>query len=443
MKKFSIPIFALILAVVAGCGGGGGGSDLDGEVSGNIVDFDGNPIRGANVNIDNRNTTTNSSGAFIVTGVRPGTWALKAELAIDGLSYSGQTVVQVFEGERTKNANISVVRQDQQSTLYGVVRDRFGNVLQGAKVFGFAVNPDGFTLSSVVDVTNGLGEYELKSLAAGYTYRVNASGRGFNSDRDEVVLTAGERRRFDFALGDATDPLLSPPQNLVAVAWTSPDETTRSNQQARAIEQIKRLSDPRRVQRLRPESRTTLTGYNVEVDLYFDPPTSSLQSLLGYGIYRATTSNGSSSPVDFMRDPEASFYADIDEGLREDRNYYYEVTSLNVNYPNTGNSESDFSNRYGVRTLDDMRSLLPTFGPLTFRWQTVAGAEGYRVFLFDSYPDIGVEPLWSNSSLATGSSVIYNGPSLVSGNRYYYVVLGLANDDDSRTISRVEEFIAN
>lgn len=435
--------FAPLALMAFGCGGLTIGRQ-EGEISGNIVDINGDPVRGADVEIDTRSTTSNSSGAYVMTRVREGAWSLKASIVKGGVTYSGQTVAQIFEGDRTRNINLALVRVNQQASMHGVVKDRFGNVLQGAKVYAFLLNPSGFTLSSVVDVTNGLGEYDLKSLAAGYTYVVRAGGQGYNSDRDSVSLSAGENRRFDFVLDDPDDPQLPAPQNLVAVAWTSPDEVGRNAQQARAIEAIKQIIDPRRKEKKAGgQLRTTTNGYNVEVDLYWDSPTTNLSSYLGYGIYRALSAGGFSDPVDFMNDPEAAFYGDIDDFLREDTNYYYEITALNVNYPTTANSESDFSNRYGVRTLDEMHANPVTQAPLTFRWDAVQDADGYRVFLFDEYPDLGVSAIWFNSTLATGTSVAYSGSALVSGRQYYYVVLGLANSDDSRTISRVESFIAN
>jgi hypothetical protein len=432
---------AAAMLVMAGCAGLTLNLGL-GEIAGNIVDLNGDPVRGAVVSIDNRSTDSNSSGAYVVSQVREGTRTIRASLNVDGIPFSGETTAQIFDGDRTRNINIAVSRTSTQARLFGVVRDRFGSVLEGAKVFAYLVNPGGFTLSSVSDVTNGGGEYELRGLAPGFTYRVNASGRGYNSDRDSVSLAANEQREFNFVLDDPSDPLFPPPQNVVAVAWTSPDEPTRSPQQERAYEAIKRISDPRRTQRRRYGTRSTTLGYNVEVDVYWDPPTSNLNSLLGYGIYRAISVSGTSVAVDFARDPEASFYSDIDDFLRENTNYYYEMTALNVRYPDTFNSESDFSNRYGVRTLEEMLLLTVLTSPLTFRWQPVTDIDSYQVFLFDEYPDLGVPVLWS-SALATGLSTAYNGPALVTGRRYYYVVLGVANGGDSRTISVIDDFLAN
>lgn len=438
-----------VLAIAALVGCGGGGTTVPGQVAGAIVDLDGNPVRDAVVTItdDNQSTLSNSAGAYLFADVREGVWQVKAQVSVNGVVYSGQTAAAVFSGERSKSNNVALVRLADQATVFGVVRDRFGNVLQGAHVFAYLVNSSGFTLSSVMDITNGEGEYELKSLAGGYEYIINGSARGYSNDRDSVVLTPGESRRFDITLGDASDPLFPAPTSLSAVAWTSPAIAGRGGQNpGNALKDLiaQRLGDARRgkVQPTRTAGRSA-NGNHIEVDLYWDYPVSNMQYILGYGVYRATTQGGLSSAIDFLRDPETVFFQDLDDNLLENRNYYYEITALNVRYPDTSNSESDFSNRYGVQTLGDMVVNSPTFSPLTFHWQSATAATGYYVYVFEDYPDFGVSEIWSTPSPVAGNSVNYGGPSLISGRRYYYVVLGVANGNDSRTMSPVESFIAN
>jgi hypothetical protein len=205
---------------------------------------------------------------------------------------------------------------------------------------------------------------------------------------------------------------------------------------------LKRLVDPTRVQRA-ARTRSTINGNYIEVDVSWDKPTSGLSQLLGYGVYRANGVSLPSFAVDYLRDPEVNFYADLSDTLEEFRTYYYELTALNSQYPNTGNSESDFSDRYGVATLGDLETLPPLFGPLTFRWTGTSGADQYYVYLFDRQPTIGVDAFWVNPTAVGGTSLVYSGPGLVSGRRYYYMVLGLANGGDSRTISRLGDFVAN
>lgn len=430
----------IVIACLIALSGCDTGTTLKGQISGVIYDANGAVVRNARVWVSTggkQETRSNSSGAFVLQNVKEGDLFVEAEITVGGIRFIGQNVARVFGGERTRSVNIGVYRQNQLAGLEGTVRDRFGNVIQGARVFAAAAN----SLSGAMAITDDRGYFSLGRLLGGVMYQLNAGGRGYDSDTDTVTLTSGTVLPFDFVLREGTNPLLPAPQNLTAVAWTSPYESTRSAK-GNAAENIKRLYDPRTFAKRKATSRVTSGGNNIEVDLFWDPVNS--QSLLGYGIYRARTSNGASTGIDFLRDPLTSFFQDLDQDLTETNNYYYEITALSVQYPDTSNSESDFSNRYGVQTLGDMDLRPVTQSPVRFRWYSAPGAEGYIVFLFDQYPSLGVDSIWDNSSAqATGTELVYNGPTLQSGHRYYYVVLGLANSNDSRTISVVGDFVKN
>jgi hypothetical protein len=220
--------------------------------------------------------------------------------------------------------------------------------------------------------------------------------------------------------------------------WTSPREITRGVE-AEALEAVKRIYDPRMGQP-RATSRLSQGGNWLEADLFWDPVIST--QLLGYGIYRGTNSTGALPSLDFYRDVYATFYADLDTNLVQGPTYYYEITALNTEYPDTGNSESAHSNRYGVTAIGDLELLSVQQGPLTFRWVAATGAETYSVFLFDEYPAIGSATFWQ-SAFTANTSIQYTGPVLIPGHTYYYVVLGVANGNDSRTLSEVGSFVAN
>jgi hypothetical protein len=435
MKHF-FGLAGLAALLLSGCGGSGGGS-AKGEVAGIVSDANGNPVRGARVFASGKETYSNSSGAFVLSGVGEGDHLIRAEITQNGVDFNGQNVARIFRGERSKSLNIAVVRRELQARLHGTVRDRFGNRLIGVRIFAM-----GNALTASMAITDSNGDYSLRGLMAGVTYALTATGRTYDSDLDTVILAANEDREMNFVLGDGSNPAMPAPENLVAVAWTSPFEATRSSaRQREGLEAVKAMVDPRRK---RTQGRTTINGNHVEVDLFWDPYFANFSSLLGFGIYRATSAGGASTAIDFMRDPNAAFFMDIEEALREHTNYYYEITALNVWYPDTFNSESDFSNRYGVRTLGDLFLNPATQGPLTFRWQAGSGAESYIVYLFENFPGIGQTSVWNNeSSPAVGTSLVYSGPALQSGRRYYYVVLGVANGNDSRTISIIDDFVAN
>lgn len=423
-----------MFATLIGCGGGG--SQFFGEVSGIVTDANGDTVRGARVFASGRETFSNSAGSYVLTRVAEGDQIIRAEITQNGIEFSGQNVARIFGEDRTQTINIAVARTSLQAGIHGTVRDRFGNRIAGAKVFAM-----GNALTSSVAFTNSNGDYVMRGLMSGVTYQLTASARTFENDIDSVNLVPGEDPRFDFVLGDGTNPAMLPPQNLSAVAWTTPSEITRSPSQRAGIEAVKNMLLPKRKVQA---GRTTINGNNVEVDLFWDEYTSNFDMLLGFGIYRASTVGGQSTAIDFMRDPHAAFFQDLDENLHENQNWYYEITALSTQYPDTFNSESNFSNRYGVATLGDLflNSLLT--GPLTFRWTAGSGATSYVVYLFDEFPGVGVNSIWNTEATPTsGNSQVYTGPALTSGLRYYYIVLGLANGNDSRTLSVIDDFIAN
>lgn len=425
-----------LLLTIAACGGGGAGSQFKGEVSGIVTDANGDPVRGARVFADGKETFSNSAGSYVLERVSEGEHLIRAEISQNGIDFNGQNVVQVFRSERSKSLNIAIVRATLQARIHGTVRDRFGNRISGARVFA-----QGNALSSNVTITDSNGDFSLRALMSGINYGLTASARGYNSDLDSVNLTAGEDRTMNFVLGDGTNPAMPAPEDLTAVAWTTPWEISRAPNQKAALDAIKLMLDPRRA---RLKGRSTVGGNNIEVDLYWDEYVDNYTALIGFGIYRATTSGGASTAIDYLRDPNAYFYQDLDDDLLQDRNYYYEITALNTQYPDTFDSESDFSNRYGVRTLGDLELNSVLSSPLTFRWFAASGASSYVVYLFDEYPGIGVQSIWNTESSPTSStSQVYNGPALSSGHRYYYVILGLANGNDSRTLSLLGDFVAN
>ncbi len=422
--------FALGL-VLAGCGSGG---LPPGQVSGVVTDANGGVVRGARVTWGSRSTVSNSSGTYLLEDVSEGEHLIRAEVTQDGLRFTGQNVVQIFSQERSKSLNIAVIRDNQQAGVRGTVRDRSGGLLSGAKVFAL-----GNALSSSIAFTDANGVYDLNGLQAGIDYEITGSARGYNSDSTVVNLATSEHRTVNLTLDDGTNPALPAPQNLSAVVWTSPREDSRSPADRAALEAVKRLFDPRHA---RASSRTSDGGNHIETDLYWDPVSST--SLLGFGVYRGTSPAGAVAPIDFLRDPNATFFADLDERLVQGPAYYYEVTSLGTLYPDTPGSESVPSDRYGVTALGDLGLRSPTGFTPRFQWFAATDATSYVVFVFDRYPGLDVESIWNNVSARTSNTFLdYGGPALTTGRRYYYVVLGLANGDDSRTISRVGEFIAN
>lgn len=432
----------LVLAGSWGCGGsgsgGGGGGAKTATIAGTVTDINGNPVRGAKVSTRDGNSVTSTSGAYFLSNQRADNLDVKAEIVQNGVRYRGQNVAVTLQDLPTQSVNIVVAPENQLASIRGVVEDRDGARLAGASVFAY----DTGILSSQRTVTNANGEYELFGLVSGLNYTVVAGGRDYRSDADQVLLEDRERRTVNFTLGSPGNPQMEPPQNLSLTSWTSPRGTARAARDHEVLENIQRLFDPQRKQRKRlTSSRLSTRGNFIEVDLEFDPIDS--LELLGYGIYRAR-GNGAFTAIDFLREPLAGYYVDLDEFLRPDSDYTYAVTSLSVIYPDSpAQSESDFSNEATVLTLDDLVGIGVNQDPVEFFWDGGSGAEEYVVYLFEQFPGIGVDSVWNNADApVSGNSVSYNGPNLVFGRRYYYIVLGLADNNAARTLSVVGEFIA-
>lgn len=409
-----------------------------GQVAGNVTDVNGNPARGAKVYYTESgreySTLTNSSGAYVLAEVPEGDIVLRAELTQDSIRYVGANTARVFKDERTKSVNIAIIRDSQTATIFGNVRNSSGSPIEAARVFAF-----GGALSSNIGITDSNGNFRITTLQADRTYDISASARGYAAALSTIVLETGEQARVDFILSPASSPTLPAPNNLEAVVWTSPAEVSRSPDSAAAYDAIKSMIDPRRQQR-QAATRDSFGGNPIEVDLYWDAMPG--PNLLGFGIYRGTSSIGPTRAIDFLRDPEASFFADTDADLEEGIAYYYEITALSTHYPDTANSESDFSNRYGVRPIGDMEA--EGYDRISKRllWTHARDAEEYVVYVYDRYPGLNVTPIWNTvGRTITTDSVVYDGP--LTGGRLYWIVVGVANGGDSLTISRISEFLPN
>lgn len=426
----AIPLAFLLVA--AGCGGFTGATSS--TVNGTVVDLNNQPIRDAKVSSRFGSTRTSPTGAFSLPRQGEGEVEIVAEITKDGRLYRGRTQVLNFPNAKSQSANIVIGPEDELATLRGTVRNRAGERLAGASVYAYFGAG-----SSQRAFTDKNGDYILRDLVAGANYEVSAGGQGLRSDRTQIVLDRGETRNVSFVCGDPGIPALAAPQNVGVVTWVSPLDATR-RPGGDPYEAVKLLLDPRRAGRkarlgTAKAARTPDGDSLVEADLFWDEVRD--DDLTGHGIYKAAGS-GSLEGVDFFADPMAGYYVDLD--LRRSRTYRYAVTAISALYPDFGGTESPLSDVVTAVTLGSLRLASPTLRPLTFRWQSGSGASEFVVFLFDEFPGVGAQSVWNNSGRrATGTSFRYDGPDLPSG-RYWYLVVGLANGDDSRTISQVGSF---
>jgi hypothetical protein len=437
MKVLRWFLYPAVVAGVLGCGGDGGGNlgPRNSEVSGIVTNFNGEAVRGARVWINQfGETDSNSGGSYVLERISEGEWRVRAEVDVNGVRYRGENLAQVFESERSRSVNITVVRESQAMRVFGKVVDNLGRPLQGARVFAMAPN-DGGVYTSTTALTDAEGDFDLDTLQSNVDYRIVASGLGYNSDVDVVNVAAGDSEELLLALKNPTNDALPAPTGLDWVSWVTPREETRSRETDSAYENVKRRFDPRTPQR--SLTRDSSGGNYVEADLFWDPYPNN-DSHIGFGVYRRFAGD-IWRPADFIRDPEAEMYVDLDSQMLDFDTIDYVITAIN-----TVESESADSNQITVETLDDLETTSVLQGPVRFRWLTGSGGEEFIVYLFDEYPTMGNNSIWDNaSSPVGGTELTYTGPALQSGHRYYYIVLGLANSQRSRTLSRVESFVAN
>ena len=400
-------------------------------VTGTVVDVDFNPLRDATVTAAGQTTYTTSSGSFVLADLPNGEVEVRADAIVDGVAYRGRTSILNFEGEQQNSVNVMVGPVNSLGTLTGTVTDRDGFTLQGASVFVY--HGAGSSTRAFTDAT---GRYTVRDILANTNYTVSASGQGYRSDQTSIALGSGQTLTRNFVLDRPGLPGLTPPQNIGVTSWVShPFARGERN----ALSWVKGHFRPKAGDRsFKPRGRALRDDMVVEVELFWDQQ--QFADLLGFGVYRGVGPSGSLSGIDFYFDPLAPYYADI--GAEPFSTYSYALTTISALYPDfASQSESALSPRIVADTLGLLNVNNAGAGP-TFSWQSGSGATEYIVYVFDAFPTGNVSSVWNTESNPTsGLSQPYMGPALVSGRTYYFLVLGIANNAESRTISQVGSFV--
>lgn len=435
MKSRTFLILAAA-AALAGCGGqtgGGATGPRTATITGQVLDIDNQPVRGATVEADGRSTITSMTGTFVIEDIRQGKVEVIAKIRDEGQDWIGRTFAALTVGEQRRNVNIVVGRKESLGAIRGVVRDREGFVLENVPVFAYSGAG-----GSVRDFTDENGEYSLEDLIGGQTYEVMATGQGYRSDYESVTVVARGNRNVDLVLGNPGTPALTAPQAFDVITWVSPYLSRSSGGTALAWAQLNAFPDELKGKpRPGPVTRAIRDDYAVEANLTWTEQR--FADHLGWGIYRGTGATGALNGLEFNADPLAGFFQDV--GLNLNSTYRYAATTLSSDYPNRPEvDESPLSDIVTARTLNPLSMNAVSLSPTRFSWSTTSGAEEFAVYVFDQSPKVGVAELW-RSAIVTGSSVAYGGPALVRGRRYYAFVLGLANSRGSRVVSEIEEFI--
>lgn len=432
----------MVALLLAGCGGGGG-STARGEVSGVVFDGDGKPVKGATVFVDSgghRSTETDSGGTYVLRDISAEDLIVRAETP-DG-NFLGQNLSRVFSNERDISVNITLYPAASLARVVGQVTNASGRVQQGLRVF--ARPTDGSILSSASALTDADGFYTIDRLVQGVEYRVVANAPGKGEDSRLLTFSTRETRQ-NLVLGTASNPTLAAPTNLDAIAYTTPGQDTfrtagvTTSQASRAMEAIKQRIDPTRAARLakRPASRDTTLGRPIEVDLFWDEY--GIVDTYGFGIYRRALPSVDDTST-FLHDPLAAYYADGDAVLVPGVQYSYGITAISSSFDEaSGVGQSPLSSRITVTPLDDL-ILAPT-SDQTVAWITVPGAGKYKVYVYSSYPDVGILPIETSSDLSGAATSYTISASLTAGHRYYFVVVGTRTDNSANALSIVNSFV--
>lgn len=420
-----------------------------GAISGTVTDVEGNPVADAEVYTQDRgisSTRTLSNGTYYLSNVSAGFTRIQVQANLNGRRYTGQQVVQVFEDDQNKNANIMIAPENEQGILEGYVSDFARRPIEGARVFA------GGALSSAWAITDRTGYYRIQGLPGGFEYPVVASRPGYENSRQNAQLLSGRTTVLSFTLNLSTNRPVNPPQRISTTAWTLPARliATRDSRTAQAYESIKRWLDPRRPRK----QPTRQLGHSViEIDLSWD--FESQTSLLGYGIYRGrTTQELQNNAIAFLRDPLTDFFADLDTSLQPNMTYFYEMVSLNTDYlDNLPGSQSARSERVSAQPLTEMVVTAPfpnqiMSSPPVFQWRAVNRADFYQVIVYDRFPDYLVDPYYPTDPdnpgesrvHAPNTSLVYTGPTLFRGRTYYLVIVAYDEGRGSRSISQIVPF---
>lgn len=448
MKISQLSLFGGLTAalLLSGCGGQTGGTannPRNATLTGQVLFLDGagvtQPVRGARIRVDGRETTSSNAGSYSIDSLTSGFHKVEATISANGLNYRGSTMVITVNGSVRSNGNILLAPTGNLGRIEGVVRDRSGFLLEGVNVFAY--NGAG---SSARAITNEDGVYAFTDLIGGELYEVVAMSQGYRADWDDIRVVRNDTIFTDFILGNPGTPTLTAPQNFGVVTWVSPIQSRASNgsgsalawAKANAFKSDKKLS----LKAQTATSRAAVGDTLVEAVLSWDEQR--FDDHLGWGIYRGSGETGTLRGLEFNADPLAAFFQD--QGLNTRSTYRYAATTLSSRYDDLPDlTESNLSAIDFADTLGPFGSSSVSGAPLRFNWTTSSGATDFKVYVFAEYPRLDVNSI-AESAIITGTSVNYSsfgGPTLNSGRTYYYFILGLANGNASRTISEVRTFI--
>ena len=459
------------------------------SVAGRVTDIEGAPIVGATITVNGLTVTSSQAGSYrldnivVPAGQTSTIVTVSATRTINGIAWSGQNTADVLRDNPTAN-NLQVVISptSTQGAIFGIVKDNSGNPLNGASVYVSQTVTSGtkpaFTnLSSLLDITASDGSYRFPALPPGTRYTVVAQYPGrTNATVSNVSVSTAQTTTQNFTLTTPTTlPTLPAPDGFSVISFTVPADATRaaseSPKASAGIEtlrqriltrlglQKKASADAskvitRAVSRTRAASDTLIENY---LQWQYRP----YDTLYGYQILRSAVDDISFTAFAVLQDPLAERFTDTAADLVAGTSYYYNLVRLNTN-----KTEGPVDNGNTLVTIPLARTTLvapvdgsTTTNPFpTFQWNAVGRVALYEVLVYNKFPDYqsdtaGVNPIWTGTLTPTNNTGILSldygqnqnaavePPPLVSGQRYYFAVIGSDDVGSAFTFSAIHSFV--
>ena len=460
---------AMMLTVVAGCGGGGNGFDDGGNpppsadtiILGKVVSSDGNPAPGANVSVQGSGISgkTLAGGAYRLENIPSGVRRLTATATINGVGYSGTTQVLSVSHAIVSNANILLGRNSQQATVDGQIVDDRGRPFEGVRIFIASSSPSSGNVMSDVAFTDSSGFFSLQRVPAdGTNYTLTASTLDFqNFTKAMNGLAPGEHRSLaTMQMTPSFNQSNLVPQNVAAESFTTPSSTPTSELKAHTAQQvtsaydaIRRLASPKYAARIASNSHlaSSITSqhvkgkasgfgnYAIEMDLFFDE--TSRDSLSGFRVYSSADTNPVTS-YDFLQDPLANIYVDLDPFYTADRQFNFAVSAVNTDQHETAKSPTVSVVPLGRVFLNQPASFSLHSDPVTVSWTQVNGAEAYNIYVYNQFPSVQTSPIVTVSNIAASQSSKTLAP--LGPGSYWIVVAATADAGAEVSLSQITPF---
>ncbi|MDW8122163.1 MAG: carboxypeptidase regulatory-like domain-containing protein [Armatimonadota bacterium] len=413
-----------------------------GLIVGTVYDRYANGLFGAVVKaLDSRGTMVSQTrsgpfGSFYLGALPSGLYRLEAEAEVEGRREVGvQDQVRVEAGKRTV-ASLVLVDRELTGEVRGVVLDNIGQPASDALVTSifYALGTD-WVLSSRRVRTDPAGRFTFDLLPAGPIV-LTAYKDGFYPGQSSFVLQQEERRTVTINLRLGSDfPTPSPPKKVFAIGetlpvtlpesvrrWVGPPQNFYRSLIWKHRGRSHRLSQKVFFASPRQPSRYFPTGFWAQVEVGWDLPE---EPIKGFEIWRAQPESSGWVLRSRLEEPKQSLFADGDFNFQIGPTYLYAVKSIGLD-----GRPSHLSEAAPVRLLPVVRLLSPESGEtvplseLVFRWQTSGQSVPFwTVQLFPDLESLLVrDPMWR--TVTTSQSARYDGPPLLSGKSYYWIVIG-------------------